>query len=82
LQECQTPKYEISFTKKTYHIYNRGINSCFDFENDENKGFKSVSKYLGGKVKLLAYCLMDNHFHFVIQISDVKGDNKFNFILR
>jgi REP element-mobilizing transposase RayT len=58
------------YKRRFYHIYNRGINSCLIFENDENKVFlNQFSKYLGGKVKLLAYCLMDNHFHFVIQIS-------------
>jgi hypothetical protein len=47
--------------------------SCLILKTMKIKGFfKSVSKYLGGKVKLLAYCLMDNHFHFVIQISDVE----------
>jgi REP element-mobilizing transposase RayT len=67
-------KYEKKFYKRRfYHIYNRGINSCLIFENDENKRFfKSVFKVFGRKGKVVAYCLMDNHFHFVIQISDVE----------
>jgi REP element-mobilizing transposase RayT len=69
-------KLEVLEKDGFYHIYNRGINGCLIFENDENKRFflNQFSKYLGGKVKLLAYCLMDNHFHFVIQISDVEKE--------
>jgi hypothetical protein len=30
--------------------------------------FKSVFKVFGRKGKVVMHCLMDNHFHFVIQI--------------
>lgn len=54
-----------------YHIYNKGINGTNVFENKENKLFflKQFDKYLINKVSLLAYCLMDNHFHFLIQLN-------------
>ena len=29
-----------------------------------------VSKYLHDKVSIYAYCLMDNHFHFVVKIDE------------
>lgn len=63
-------KLELLENNCYYHIYNRGINSCFIFTNDENKSFflRQFSKYLLGKVAVLAYCLMDNHFHLVIQL--------------
>ncbi|MCV9930403.1 transposase [Flavobacterium sp. LS1R49] len=53
-----------------YHIYNRGINSTFIFKNDENKSFflRKLSDHLSAKVSILAYCLMNNHFHLVIQV--------------
>jgi len=55
-----------------YHIFNRGINGCTIFENDENKIYflKLVDKYLNKKVSMYAYCLMDNHFHLVIRVND------------
>lgn len=54
-----------------YHIYNRGINSETIFLSDENKIYflKLLSKYLINKVDILAYCLMDNHYHLVIKVN-------------
>ncbi|MEZ4788342.1 MAG: hypothetical protein R2790_10850 [Flavobacterium haoranii] len=64
-------KLEVLQKDKFYHIYNRGINGCNIFSSNENKlhFLKLVSKYLNGvKVSILAFCLMDNHFHSVIQV--------------
>lgn len=52
-----------------YHIFNRGVNSKLVFLNNENYN------YFLGKVKLFllpyfdvyAYCLMPNHFHFILK---------------
>lgn len=54
-----------------YHIYNSGINSEKIFNNDENKTYflKLVSKYLLDKVTIFSYCLLDNHFHFLIKVN-------------
>ena len=53
-----------------YHIYNRGINGGHIFKSDENKSYflKLINKYLSDKVSILAYCLMDNHYHMAVQI--------------
>ncbi|TRX00597.1 transposase [Flavobacterium gawalongense] len=53
-----------------YHIYNRGINSNKIFENQENYVFflKQFSKYVLGICDVYGYCLMPNHFHFVLKI--------------
>ncbi|MGY5845887.1 transposase [Salegentibacter sp. HM20] len=58
-----------------YHIYNRGINREVIFETDENKRYFLLlyKKYLSDLISTFAYCLMDNHFHFLIRIdSDPK----------
>ena len=53
-----------------YHIYNRGINSAPIFINQENYYFFLIkfSKYLDPICDVYAYCLMPNHFHFLIKI--------------
>lgn len=53
-----------------YHIYNRGINSCLLFKEHENYMFflKKFHEYSQSVLDVYAYCLMPNHFHFVIRI--------------
>lgn len=60
-----------------YHIYNRGINGCkiFDIEDDYQFFLQKFSKYLNDLVEVYAYCLMPNHFHFLIK---VKSDTEIN----
>ncbi|PBJ12321.1 transposase [Flavobacterium sp. ACN6] len=57
-----------------YHIYNRGINGDKVFESDDNYMFFMAQflKYLVDVCDLYAYCLMPNHFHFVIKIKSQK----------
>lgn len=62
-----------------YHIYNRGINSETVFQDDNNMYYflKLVEKYLIPKVNILAYCLLNNHFHFAIEVTtDTKEVNQ------
>ncbi|MAX69667.1 MAG: oxygen-dependent coproporphyrinogen oxidase [Flavobacteriaceae bacterium] len=68
-------KLEVLEKNNYYHVYNRGINGCNIFNSDENKLYflKLASKYLKNNVDIVAYCLMDNHYHFLIQ---VKNDTK------
>jgi len=58
-----------------YHIYNRGINSEVIFQDEENMSYflKLVKKYLNPNASILAYCLLNNHFHLAIE---VKSESK------
>ncbi|WP_316782892.1 transposase [Pedobacter frigiditerrae] len=51
-----------------YHIYNRGNNKQQIFFTDENYLFflKKVRSELIQHCEILSYCLMPNHFHFIV----------------
>lgn len=53
-----------------YHIYNRGINSCdIFFENDNYEHFLHLyDKYISPVANTFAWVLMKNHFHLLVQI--------------
>lgn len=55
-----------------YHIFNRGINRGILFFQPKNyEYFLSLwKKYLNECVEVLAYCLLPNHFHFLIKLSE------------
>ena len=62
-----------------YHIYNRSINKQLLFYNRENYLFflKKVRHQLISHCDFLAYCLMPNHFHFLISTRDNLEEYKF-----
>ena len=53
-----------------YHIYNRGINSEKIFDSKENYLFflRKFITYVNPVCDVYAYCLMPNHFHFLIKV--------------
>ncbi|NOQ25658.1 MAG: hypothetical protein GQ564_09895 [Bacteroidales bacterium] len=55
-----------------YHLYNRGNNSQKIFFNRKNYLFflQKVRKHLFPHCDILAYCLMPNHFHFMIHANE------------
>lgn len=63
-------KLEVLEKDYYYHIYNRGINADTIFVNKENKLYflKLYKKHLIDKVSTFSYCLLNNHFHFLIRI--------------
>ncbi|AZA82000.1 transposase [Chryseobacterium lactis] len=61
-----------------YHIYNRGINGENIFKSDRNYSFflNKVFEFLIPVCDIYAYCLMPNHFHFLVRIkSDFELDS-------
>ncbi|MFK7004132.1 hypothetical protein BWK63_06095 [Flavobacterium covae] len=56
-----------------YHIYNRGINSITLFDNKENYEYflTLYSLHIDPIAETFAWCLMKNHFHFVVRIKEI-----------
>lgn len=56
------------FDNELYHIYNRGNNRQQIFFKPDNYLFflEKVRKFILPHCDILAYCLMPNHFHFLI----------------
>jgi putative transposase len=60
----------MQFTEDSfYHIYNRGNDKQTIFFQERNYDFflQKVEKYVTPNADLVAWCLMSNHFHFLIQ---------------
>ncbi|MBU0694898.1 MAG: hypothetical protein KKE39_00005 [Bacteroidetes bacterium] len=53
-----------------YHIFNRGINKESVFKERKNYAYflEKCMKYIHPIAKTFSYCLLSNHFHFLIQI--------------
>lgn len=59
-----------------YHIYNRTNNKELMFRKQSDKEFflKQWKKYLSDFMETIAFCLMSNHFHFIVKIKQVNSD--------
>lgn len=57
---------------KLYHVFNRGNNKQRIFLSPENYPYflQKTRKYLLPVCDMLAYCLMPNHFHFLIHANE------------
>ena len=55
-----------------YHVYNMGNHKDRLFFEDENYRFflDKVKAYIKPVSEIIAYCLMPNHFHFMIQANE------------
>ncbi len=64
-------KLEILEKDKYYHIYNRGIDGGVLFNDEGNMKYflKLVKKYLSQNTTILSYCLLKNHYHFLVRIN-------------
>lgn len=64
-------------TRRLYHIYNRGNNKEPIFYSDENFIFflKKMRRHLTKHSHNLAYCLMPNHFHWLILVDEDSKNN-------
>lgn len=61
---------------KYYHIYNRGVNRENLFVEERNYRYflQLYARHIEPIANTYAYCLLRNHFHFLVQIKDLSED--------
>ncbi len=70
------PLKEHYYTKfeecKFYHIYNRSVDRKPMFKSEENCKYflRKYNQYLSGATDTYAFCLLGDHFHFLIRIQE------------
>ena len=59
---------------KFYHVYNRTVDKSRLFANRGNYEYfiRKFDEYLSDYIEIFAYCLLGNHFHFLIKIKSGK----------
>jgi putative transposase len=64
-----------------YHIYNRGNNKQRIFFNDDNYlcFVDKVRKLISPCCEILSWCLMPNHFHFMVVANEISCEEKSSF---
>ena len=60
-------------TGHIFHIYNQGNNRQKIFFNRENYLFflRKIKIYILPYADILAWCLMPNHFHFMVLVNEI-----------
>jgi len=61
-----------------YHVFNQGNNAQNIFFNKENKLYflRKLKQFMSPHCKILAWCLMPNHFHLMIYVTNVEAVEK------
>ncbi len=61
-----------------YHVYNQGNNreTIFKSKNDYNEFLENLRKFVCSNADILAYALMPNHFHFLINTTSISATPK------
>ncbi|MFN8284475.1 MAG: hypothetical protein U0U67_14735 [Chitinophagales bacterium] len=59
-----------------YHIYNQGNNKQLIFFQEKNYHYflNQINKFVKPYCNIIAYCLMPNHFHFLVQTNSFGTD--------
>lgn len=66
-------------TNEIYHVYNRGVDKrdLFNQEKDYLRFIRCFSLFKNPFVNILAFCLMPNHFHLLLEQCVEDGITKF-----
>ena len=61
--------------ENVYHIYNRSVGDLKIFREDAdyNKFLVGWEKYFSSYCDTFAYCLIPNHFHFLVKVKNTNS---------
>jgi putative transposase len=67
-----------------YHVFSHanGHENLFNSDNNYQFFMSRYAHYIDPIANTIAYCLMPNHFHFLIEIKDEKALNKANILFQ
>src|SRR5690606_24241638 len=70
-----TDYHSILIPGSIYHFYNKAVNNRKSFyeERDYRRFIKKFKKYFSPYLNVFAYCLIPNHFHFLVQVKEIDG---------
>ncbi len=72
-------RYEALQTKTAYHVFNRGLNkqTLFYKVADYHRFLETITRYkMRYKgIQISAYCLLPNHFHFLLRDEEADSSN-------
>ena len=63
-----------------FHVMVQGINKEYIFKNNQyiNRYLQLLKEKLNReKLEIIAYCIMNNHAHLLIQVGDIKELSKY-----
>ncbi|NQT24612.1 transposase [candidate division KSB1 bacterium] len=73
-------RYKNISQNQYYHLYNRGVNKQQIFFSEDNYTYclhlvkKNAERH---QIKIIAYCLMPNHYHFLVRPEDEHSISRF-----
>lgn len=61
-----------------YHIYNRAVGNDLLFPKEKNYSYflSQIDKYFSDHLFIYAYCLMNNHYHFLTEVKETTSPQK------
>ena len=75
------PRFPRNYLQTTYfHIITQGINKSYIFKNDIDKKYYIKTMYELKKeynIKIIAYCIMDNHMHMLLEVSQIQDLSRY-----
>ncbi len=71
-------KYQTITGDRYYHIYNRGNNGTNLFFEERNYEYflRLIEKHVLPVADIYAFCLLKNHFHFLIKTKDLEDSKR------